>query len=121
VSWGCVLYSGCPAVVSATDRTAKTTYDLSGRAKSLEYPSGLTLTYTHDDIGRIVTVNDGANDRVDDTYKGYLLQKREYANGTYLTHLDDSSQNLSGHGYRCLCQVVSGGRGDDLLSLTRRS
>jgi len=23
--------------------------------------------------------------------------------------------------YRCLCQVVSGGRGDDLLSLTSRS
>ena len=87
--------------------TVKTTYDLSGRLKSLEYPSGLTLTYTHDDVGRIVTVNDGANDRVDDTWKGYLLQKREYANGTYLTHLDDSSQQLSGYGYDSFGQVAN--------------
>ena len=28
-----------------------------------------------------------------------MLQLREYDNGTYLTHLDDNSQNLSGYGY----------------------
>ncbi len=53
-----------------TDRTVTVTYDLSGRIKSLEYPSGLALTYTHDDIGRITAVDDGSDDRVADTYKG---------------------------------------------------
>ncbi len=46
------------------------TYDLSGRGNSLAYPSGLTLTYARDDIGRITAVNDGSDDRVADTYKG---------------------------------------------------
>ena len=84
---------------SLTDRTVTYTYDLAGRLESMEYPSGLTLTYGYDDLGRIVTVNDGTYDRVEDTYKGGLLEKREYANGTYLTYLDDSGQNLSGYGY----------------------
>jgi len=82
------------------------TQDLSGRRKSLGYPSGLTLSYTHDDppdagrasIGRVTAVKDGANDRVADTYKGWLLEKREYASDTYLTHLDDQGGNLSGYG-----------------------
>jgi len=73
------------------------TYDLSGRIKSLGYPSGLTLSYSHDDppdagragIGRVTAVNDGSDDRMADTYKGWLLEKREYARGAYLTHLDD--------------------------------
>lgn len=76
-----------------------TTYDLAGRLKSLEYPSGLTLTYSHDDLGRVVAVNDGTDDRVVDTYKGHLLEKRTYANGAYLTHLDDDGEDLSGFGY----------------------
>jgi len=84
---------------NATDRVVTYVYDLSGRLKSMEYPSGLTLTYAYDDLGRGTAVNDGANDRVADTWKGHLLEKREYANGTYLTHLDDNSQNLSGYGY----------------------
>jgi len=75
------------------------TYDLSGRLKSLGYPSGLTLSYTHDDIGRVTAVNDGSDDRVADTYKGWLLEKREYASDAYLTHLDDQGGNLSGYGY----------------------
>ncbi|NLX58166.1 MAG: RHS repeat-associated core domain-containing protein [Phycisphaerae bacterium] len=82
-----------------TDREVTYRYDLSGRLESVEYPSGLTLSYTHDDLGRPYVVNDGTYDRVEDTWKGWLLEKREYANGTYLTHLDDSSQNLSGYGY----------------------
>jgi len=82
-----------------TDRTVTVTYDLSGRMKSLAYPSGLTLSYTHDDIGRVTAVNDGTNDRVADTYKGWLLEKRTYASDAYLTHLDDQGQNLSGYGF----------------------
>jgi len=81
-----------------TDRTITTTYDLAGRQKSLGYPSGLTLSYTHDDIGRVTAVNDGSNDRVADTYKGWLLEKRTYASDAYLTHLDDQGGNLSGYG-----------------------
>jgi len=84
---------------AAADRVLTSTYDLSGRLKSLEYPSGLTLSYTYDDLGRITAVNDGTNDRVADTYTGRLLEKREYHNGTYLTHLDDSDENLDGYGY----------------------
>jgi len=38
---------------------------------------------------RVTAVNDGTNDRVVDTYKGHLLEKRTYANGAYLTHLGD--------------------------------
>jgi len=34
-------------------------------------------------------VNDGTNDRVADTYKGWLLEKRTYDSDAYLTHLDD--------------------------------
>jgi RHS repeat-associated protein len=82
-----------------TDRTVTYTYDLSGRLKTMQYPSAMTLTYGYDDLGRPVAVNDGTDDRVEDTWKGHLLEKREYANGTYLTHLDDSSGNLSGYGY----------------------
>jgi len=84
---------------NASDRDVTYRYDLSGRLKSVEYPSAITMTYTYDDIGRAYVVNDGANDRVEDTYKGWLLERREYASGAYLTHLDDSSQNLSGYGY----------------------
>ena len=84
---------------TATDRTVTTTYDLAGRVKTLDYPSNLTLTYTYDDIGRITKVNDGTDDRVADTWKGHLLEKCEYANGVYLTHLDDQGSNLSGYGY----------------------
>ena len=83
---------------NATDRVVTYLADLAGRLKEMEYPSGLTLSYTYDDVGRPCVVNDGASDRVEDTWKGYLLEKRGYANGTYLTHLDDSSQNLSGYG-----------------------
>ena len=83
----------------STSRTVTATYDLAGRLKSLAYPSGLTLTYSYDDTGRVTAVNDGTNDRVADTYKGWLLQKRTYANGAYLTHLDDNDANLSGYGY----------------------
>jgi YD repeat-containing protein len=79
--------------------TVTYTYDLSGRAKGMDYPSGLSLDYTHDALGRVTKVNDGAEDRVSDTWKGMLLQKREYANGAYLTHLNDSGGNLSGYGY----------------------
>lgn len=68
------------------------TYDLAGRLKSLEYPSGLTLTPSYDDLGRATAVNDGTNDRVVDTYKGHLLEKRTYANGVYLTNLHSNGQ-----------------------------
>ena len=37
----------------------------------------------------MTAVNDGSDDRMADTYKGWLLEKREYARGAYLTHLDD--------------------------------
>jgi len=84
---------------TATDRVVTYRYDLSDRLKSVEYPSAITMTYTYDDIGRAYKVNDGTNDRVEDTWRGWLLEKREYASGAYLTHLDDSSQNLSGYGY----------------------
>jgi YD repeat-containing protein len=107
-----------------TDRKVTYEYDLSGRLKKMTYPSALALSYTHDDIGRVTKVNDGTNDRVADTYKGWLLEKRTYASGAYLTHLDDSGENLSGYGYRCLGQVESGGAAvSSLLSraLTRRS
>ncbi|MCK4375967.1 MAG: hypothetical protein KAX19_11575, partial [Candidatus Brocadiae bacterium] len=33
------------------------------------------------------------------TWRGRLLEKREYASGAYLTHLDDNNQNLDGYGY----------------------
>jgi len=56
-----------------TDRMVTVAYDLPGRIKSLGYPSGLTLSYTHDDSGRVTAVNDGANDRVADIYTGWLL------------------------------------------------
>ena len=77
-----------------------------GRQKALGYPSGLTLSYTHDDppdagrasIGRVTAVNDGANDRVGDTYRGWLLERREYASEAYLTRLEDQGENLSGYG-----------------------
>ena len=83
----------------AADEVVTTTYDLAGRLKSLEYPSGLTMSYSYDDLGRITAVNDGTNDRVADTYKGHLLEKRTYANGAYLTHLDDNSAfDTDGHG-----------------------
>ncbi len=82
-----------------TDRTVTVTYDLAGRMKSLEYPSGLTLTYAYDDLVRVTAVNDGTDDRVADTYRGWLLEKREYASGAYLTHLDDQGENLSGYGF----------------------
>jgi len=36
---------------------------------------------------------------VADTYKGWLLEKREYASDAYLTHLDDQGGNLSGYGF----------------------
>jgi len=89
----------------STDRKVTTTYDLAGRLKTLAYPSGLTLTYSYDDIGRVTAVNDGTNDRVADTYKGWLLQKRTYASGAYLTHLDDNNQNLSTYGYDAFGRV----------------
>ena len=92
---------------NAADRTVKTTYDLAGRLKSLEYPSGLTLTYSHDDLGRVTAVNDGTSDRVADTYKGYLLEKRQYASGTYLTHLDDNGENPSGYGYDSFGRIAN--------------
>jgi len=95
---------------AAADRTLTTTFDLAGRLKTLAYPgdgtiSAMTLTYTHDDVGRITAVNDGAADRVEDTWKGYLLQKREYASDAYLTYLDDQGGNLSGYGYDAFGQV----------------
>ena len=65
---------------TATDRDVTYRYDLAGRLESLEYPSGLTLSYTYDDIGRAYVVNDGTYDRVEDTWKGGLLEKREYRN-----------------------------------------
>jgi YD repeat-containing protein len=93
-----------------TDRTVTYEYDLSasssiasggggGRLKKMTYPSALALSYSHDDIGRVTAVNDGTNDRVADTYKGWLLEKRTYDSGAYLTHLDDADQNLNGYGY----------------------
>jgi len=57
------------------------------------------LTYSYDDVGRVTAVNDGTDDRVADTYTGHLREKREYANGTYLTHLDDQGANLDEYGY----------------------
>jgi RHS repeat-associated protein len=84
---------------TATDRTVTYEYDLAGRLKGTTYPSSLALTYTYDDVGRAVKVNDGTDDRVEDTWKGGLLEKRQYDNDTYLTHLNDSGENLSGYGY----------------------
>ena len=103
------------------DRTVTYLYDLAGRLKSLEYPSGLTLSYDHDDLGRVTAVDDGTDDRVADTYTGYLLQRREYANGTYLTYVDDQGEDLDGYGYRCLCQVDFRVRADCALSLASLS
>ena len=53
-----------------------------------------------------MAVSDGSTDRVKDTWKGRLLQKREYGNGTYLTHLDDSGANLDGYGYDAFGRVA---------------
>jgi len=36
--------------------------------------------------------------RVADTYKGWLLEKRECAGDAFLTHLADRGENLSGYG-----------------------
>ncbi|MFO8006701.1 MAG: hypothetical protein R6V05_03100, partial [Candidatus Brocadiia bacterium] len=82
-----------------TDRKVTYTYDLSGRLKTMDYPSALTLSYTYDAVGRHTVVSDGTNDLVEDTWKGQLLQKREYHSGAYLTHLNDSGASLSGYGY----------------------
>ncbi|MFO8007118.1 MAG: RHS repeat domain-containing protein, partial [Candidatus Brocadiia bacterium] len=82
-----------------TDRKVTYTYDLSGRLKTMDYPGSLTLSYTYDALGRRTKINDGTNDLVEDTWKGQLLQKREYHNGAYLTHLNDSGSSLSGYGY----------------------
>ncbi|MFO8008172.1 MAG: hypothetical protein R6V05_10595, partial [Candidatus Brocadiia bacterium] len=65
----------------------------------MDYPGSLTLSYTYDAVGRRTVVSDGTNDLATDTYKGQLLEKREYHNGAYLTHLNDSGSNLSGYGY----------------------
>ena len=46
----------------------------------------------------MTAVNDGANDRVGDTYRGWLLERREYASEAYLTRLEDQGENLSGYG-----------------------
>ena len=49
-------------------------------------------------------MNDGTNDRVADTYKGWLLETRAYASDAYLTHLDDRRKkgydmlDTDGHG-----------------------
>lgn len=69
----------------------------------------------------MTAVNDGTNDRVVDTYKGHLLEKRTYANGVYLTHLDDNGANLSGYSYRCLCQVAECAGGMRLLRWAKAS
>jgi RHS repeat-associated protein len=62
-------------------------------------PRGTAWVEDARNLARVTAVNDGTNDRVADTYKGWLLEKRTYASGAYLTHLDDNSSNLSGYGY----------------------
>ena len=60
------------------DRTVTNAYDLSGRLKTLAYPGAITMTYAYDDVGRAVTINDGANDRGD---VGWSLGEWDGADG----------------------------------------
>ena len=48
---------------TASDLDVTYRYDLPGRLGSVEYPSGLTLSYTYDDVGRAYKVNDGTRKR----------------------------------------------------------
>ncbi|MFO8007789.1 MAG: RHS repeat-associated core domain-containing protein [Candidatus Brocadiia bacterium] len=70
-----------------------------GRPVSLGRLRTVTLSSTYDALGRRTVVTAGSYDLVTDTWKGQLLEKREYHSGAYLTHLNDSGANLSGYGY----------------------
>ena len=114
VAWTCTREGNGDLTVAETqeygtiaNQAVTYTYDLSGRLKTMEYPSAITMTYAYDDLGRVTAVNDGTSNRVADTYVGKLLQKRQYANGTYLTYLDDQGANLDGYGYDAFGRMMN--------------
>jgi RHS repeat-associated protein len=58
---------------------------------SLLYQSGLTVGYTYDDLGRILTIRPAGGTLTTYSYAGYRLHERIYSNGTGEYHHDFGS------------------------------
>ncbi len=70
------------ATGTAHAKTVKNIYDALGRKTTEEYPSGLDLTYTYNDIGALSTISDGTNTIASYTYIGMREKKATFENDT---------------------------------------
>ncbi len=71
---------------SAYTKTVTHTRDAVGNLATLTYPSGLSLSYSYNDIDRLSAVSDGTNTIASFGYIGTRLKTIEFQNGTTQTN-----------------------------------
>ena len=71
---------------TAYGRTIEYGYDAAGNVTSEDYPSGLDLDRSYDDIGNLDTITDGTNTIVDYTWQGRRMLDATFENGATQTN-----------------------------------
>ena len=74
------------ATGSAYTKTVTTTYGSTGQLATLEYPSGLDLSYSYNDIGALSSISDGTNTIASFAYVGTRMKTITFQNGTTQTN-----------------------------------